>query len=111
MCLSPKWFRDLLANILGYLACIVTPKWRMEMAKANIMECLGVNEERATIIAQESMKRFGRMAIEVLRFPLLNKENIKQVVKVDGLEYLEAAFKEDKIMGIWISSLMNIVRW
>ena len=96
MCVSPKWFRDLLANILGYLACIVTPKWRMEMAKANIMECLGVNEERATIIAQESMKRFGRMAIEVLRFPLLNKENIKQVVKVDGLEYLEAAYKEDK---------------
>ena len=71
MCVSPKWFRDLLAKILGYLACVATPKWRMEMAKANIMECLGVNEERATMIAQGSMKRFGRMVIEVLRFPLL----------------------------------------
>ncbi|MBR5581969.1 MAG: lipid A biosynthesis acyltransferase, partial [Phascolarctobacterium sp.] len=49
MCVSPKWFRNLLAQILGSIACIATPKWRMEMAKANIMECLGVDEKRATV--------------------------------------------------------------
>ena len=79
MCASPKWLLNLLAQILGSIACFATPKWRMEMAKANIMECLGVDEQRATVIAEDSMRRFGRMAIEVLRFPLLNSNNIEKL--------------------------------
>ncbi|MBQ2134686.1 MAG: hypothetical protein II203_03150 [Phascolarctobacterium sp.] len=50
----------MLAQILGFIACVATPRWRMEMAKANIMECLGVDEQRATVIAEDSMRRFGR---------------------------------------------------
>ena len=96
MCVSPKWFRNWLAQVLGSIACIATPKWRMEMAKANIMECLGVDEKRATVIAEDSMRRFGRMVVEVLRFPLLNDKTINDVVKIEGLEYLEAAYQENK---------------
>lgn len=96
MCILPKWLRNLLAKLLGSIACVATPKWRMEMAKANIMECLGVDKDRAASIAEESMRRFGRMAIEVLRFPLLNSSNISDVVKVEGLEYLEEAYKQGK---------------
>ena len=88
MCVSPKWFRDLVAQVLGAIACLAIPKWRMEMAKTNVMECLGVDEKRARQIADGSLRRFGRMIVEVMRFPLLNSKNIGELVKVEGLEYL-----------------------
>ena len=42
------------------------------------------------------MVKFGRMVIEVLRFPLLNRDTIQAVVKTDGLEYLEEAYAKGK---------------
>lgn len=36
------------------------------------------------------------MVVEVMRFPLLNPDNINQLVKVEGLEYLDAAYKQHK---------------
>ena len=75
---------------------LVVQKWRLQMAQANVQECLGVSPERAKQIAKDSLRRFGRMAVEVLRFPLLNKDNINQLVKVEGLEHLEKAYAEGK---------------
>ena len=66
------------------------------MAEANIRECLGVGEDRAKQIAADSLHRFGRMVIEVMRFPLLNEKSIHDKVKVEGLEYLEAAYAQNK---------------
>lgn len=68
----------------------------MQMAEANIRECLGVSDERAKQIAADSLHRFGRMVIEVMRFPLLNEKTIHEQVQVEGLEYLEAAYAEGK---------------
>ena len=36
------------------------------------------------------------MIVEVMRFPLLKPDNIDELVTVDGLEYLEKAYKEGK---------------
>ena len=36
------------------------------------------------------------MIVEVMRFPLLKPDNIDKLVTVDGLEYLEKAYKEGK---------------
>lgn len=66
------------------------------MAAANIQECLGVDKARAQQIAEKSLRRFGRMVVEVMRFPLLNKDNITKLVNVEGLEYLEEAYKQNK---------------
>lgn len=96
MCIAPKFIRNLVAKFLGGVAVVAVPKWRMQMAKTNIMECLGVEEVRAAQIAEASLRRFGRMIIEVMRFPLLKPENIEQTVKVEGLEYLDAAYKQNK---------------
>lgn len=96
MCIAPKFVRTLTAAFLGKVAVLAVPKWRMQMAKANVMECLGVSEERAQQIAEDSLYRFGRMIVEVMRFPLLKQENIGELVKVEGLEYLEAAYKQNK---------------
>ncbi len=93
MCVLPAFLRRLAAGFLGGVAVAVVPAWRMRMARANIMECLGVDEARAGQIAENSLRRFGRMVVEVLRFPLLTPENIARKVTVEGLEYLEAAYK------------------
>ena len=43
------------------------------MAKENIKDCLGVDETEAEKIARESVYRFGRMLIEVLKYPLITR--------------------------------------
>lgn len=96
MCIAPKWFRNLTAAFLGGVAVIATPKWRLQMAAANIQECLGVDDARARQIAELSLRRFGRMIVEVMRFPRLQPENIDQMVAVEGLEYLTEAYKQNK---------------
>jgi len=83
-------------NGLGRLALRIVPEWRMRMAAANVEECLHVPPEEAKAIAEKSVTKLGRMIIEVLRFPLLNPENIDTVVKTDGLEYLEEAYAKGK---------------
>lgn len=96
MCIAPLWLRNGFASFLGNVAVMVVPKWRMDMAKANIRECLGVDDARANQIAVDSLHRFGRMTIEVMRFPLLTPGNIDHSVKVEGLEHLEQAYQENK---------------
>lgn len=96
MCIAPRFVRNLTASFLGNIAVLAVPKWRLLMAKTNIMECLGVGEERAEQIASDSLHRFGRMIVEVMRFPLLKPDNIDQTVKVEGLEYLDAAYKQNR---------------
>lgn len=96
MCILPACLRNLFAAFLGRVAVLVVPGWRLQMAAANVQECLGVDAKRARQIAEDSLHRFGRMVVEVLRFPLLNKDNIHELVQVEGLEYLERAYAEDK---------------
>ena len=96
MCVTPRWFRNFTASFLGGIAVIATPKWRLQMAAANIRECLGVEVARANEIAEQSLRRFGRMIVEVMRFPLLHEDNLDKLVTVEGLEYLEAAYRQDK---------------
>ena len=96
MCVAPLWLRNWFASFIGSTAVLVVPKWRMDMAKANIKECLGVDDARARQIAEDSLHRFGRMVVEVMRFPLLNPGNIDKLVNVEGLEHLEAAYQENK---------------
>ena len=96
MCILPLCLRKLFASFVGNVAVLVVQDWRLKMAQANVQECLGVSPERAKQIAEDSLHRFGRMVVEVLRFPLLNKDNIDQSVTVEGLEYLEKAYAEGK---------------
>ena len=96
MCVAPSFVRKAVASFLGWIAVVVTPKWRLKMAKANIQECLGVAEDEADKIAKDSLRRFGRMIVEVMRFPLLKSDNIDQSVTIDGMEYIEAAYNEGK---------------
>ena len=48
-----------------------------------------MDDARAEAIAEESVHRFGRMLIEVLKYPLINRDNFRQLVHFEGLENLE----------------------
>ena len=71
VCHQPDCLNHALAWVLGHLGWRVVPAWRRYMAKENIKDCLGVDEARAEEIARESVYRFGRMLIEVLKYPLI----------------------------------------
>jgi len=96
LCHMPQFLIDGTANILGWIAVNVCPSWRMDMAVANIQECLGIDANNAKSIARESLYRFGRMVVEVLRFPILNKSNVDKFVKWEGKDNLQKAFEENK---------------
>lgn len=95
-CLLPWSVGRAFGNVLGRIALFFVPEWRMQMAAANVQECLHVSQEEARKIAVQSVVKFGRMVIEVLRFPLLTSDTIQNVVKTDGLEYLEEAYAKGK---------------
>ena len=95
-CLLPRSVGMAFGKGLGRLALKIVPKWRMQMAAANAQECLQVSPEEAQKIAEQSVVKFGRMIIEVLRFPLLNRNTIESVIKTDGLGYLEEAYAKGK---------------
>lgn len=96
LCVLPEEFSRWLGKSLGSLVVFCCPGWRIKMAVHNIRQCLGIDEETAKTIARESLERFGPMAVEVLRFPLLNKDNILEKVQVEGWEHLEAAAAEGR---------------
>ena len=95
-CVLPWSIGLAFGNMLGRVAPLFVPEWRMKMAAANVEECLHVSPEEARKIAHQSVVKFGRMIVEVLRFPLLNRDTIHSVVKTDGLEYLEEAYAKGK---------------
>lgn len=81
-----------LGNFLGRLTWKVVPAKRKVMARANIIKCLGVDEQEAERIAKASWVQFGPMLMEVLRYPeLLKNGRMREYVTIDGLEYLQAA--------------------
>lgn len=93
LCHTPGFICRRLAKFFGWLSWQITPAWRKRMAIGNIKECLGVDEVRAGEIAKASVTRFGRMLVEVLRFPVLRKEELHSKITVEGMEYLDAAYK------------------
>ncbi len=96
LCLAPRAVQRGVAACLGQIAVWATPRWRMTMAVANIQECLGLGEAEAAAVAEASVRRFGRMIVEVLRFPLLTADKVDHWVEYEDWERYEAAFAEGK---------------
>ncbi|MDF2572108.1 MAG: lpxL 1, partial [Sporomusa sp.] len=93
ICLLPASFRQGLGRLIGNLCWPFVPVKRRKMAIDNICSSLGVDEHQAYALAKASAVRFGPMFMEVLCMPRLTKDNIGQVVKLNGHEHLEAALK------------------
>jgi KDO2-lipid IV(A) lauroyltransferase len=96
VCLFPFKLRLSVGNVLGQFCWLFVSARRKKMAIENIMRSLSLDEQAAGRIAKKSATRFGRMLIEVLSFPLLNKANITEVVTFSGLEYLKEALAKGR---------------
>ena len=111
ICLLPDFVCRFLGKGLGAIAWTVVPAWRKYMAAENIKDCLGVDQQRADEIAKASVTRFGRMVMEVLHYPLINKDNFRTIVKFEGLEYLEAAYSAHKGVVMCTAHLVTGKCW
>lgn len=91
VCMMPYKLRRMIGNLLGRICWPLVPRRRFNMTVSNIAQSLHCNRQRAYIIAKESGVRFGRMFMEVLHIPKLNKDNINEYVAIEGKKNLEAA--------------------
>lgn len=95
-CRLPASINTIFANVLGKLSWMIVPKRRKRMAMENIMQGLQVSKSEAEAISFQSVIRFGRMFVEVLRVPLVTKDNVHELVKIEGKEYLEEALRHER---------------
>lgn len=79
-----------MGSFLGRFFWAAVPPKRKRLAVANILRA-GITEDRqeAENIAKASALRFGPLSVQMLRFPLLSKDNIRLHVTVEGTEYLD----------------------
>ena len=83
-------------NLFGEVCWLLVPGKRKAMAIDNIMRSLSLDEKQAMRIAKKSTTRFGKMFMEVLYLPKLNKDNIKKYVHIEHPEYLSEALAQGK---------------
>ena len=102
-CLLPRSAAEFIGVILGEIFWLVVPKRRKTMARKNIMRCLNVGEDEARRVAKKSVTRFGIMAIEVLRFPVM-KKNLADYILFVNEENIPASMRYEGKGGVAITS-------
>ena len=55
------------------------------------------------IMTKEMYKSYGQNFIDILRLPLINKDNVSNLVEVEGLEYIENEIKRGKGVMLLVS--------
>ena len=96
VCWLPDGLRRALGDLIGQICWPFVPGRRRKMAVDNAMMALGFEREAAEEIVKHSAVRFGRMFMEVLSFPKISKDNIRQRVTMLGQEHLAAALDQGR---------------
>jgi len=87
----PDRLRRYIGDVFGVLCWPFVPRRRLDMAVNNAVTCLDIDRESAYKLVKQSAVRFGRMFMEVLYFPKLNRDNIRRQVKIVGEEHIVEA--------------------
>jgi len=80
-----------ISHVLGDIFWIVLSQKRKHIATQNISATLNMSEQEAKKIARKSVSRFGKMFTDMLRYPLLSKHNISQILRIHGAENIDNA--------------------
>ncbi|MDR3592294.1 MAG: lysophospholipid acyltransferase family protein [Negativicutes bacterium] len=91
VCWLPDGIRNRIGDVIGAICWPFVPRKRREMAIGNVIASLGRDREEAEKLVKLSSVRFGRMFMEVLCFPRLNRENIRSHVKMIGQQHMTDA--------------------
>lgn len=90
ICLLPHKVQYAIGALLGELAWIFTPPKRKRLAIGQILFCnITDDPEEAKRIAKKSTTRFGRMIIDVLRYPEIKDGAYREMYEMIGREYLD----------------------
>ena len=97
LCALPYQLQYGIGYLLGQLGWLFTPKKRKRIAIGEILFCRITDDvEEAKRIAKASVTRFGRMIVDVLRYPEIKDGKYKEMFTMDGREYLEDAKADGK---------------
>ncbi len=97
VCLLPASLRSLTAGTIGRFCWLAVPRRRKQMAISNVLQSgLAADEHAAANIVQQSVYRFGPMMTEVLCFPELTRDKIRNMVTISGVEHLQAALEHGR---------------
>ena len=95
LCALPYRVQYGIGYLLGQLGWLFTPSNRKRLAIGQILFCRITDDPvEAKRIAKASVTRFGRMIVDVLRYPEIKDGKYKEMFTMEGREYLESA-KED----------------
>lgn len=96
ICILPNSIKKAFGTGLGKIFWLVVPRWRKNLAINQAKQCLGVSVDEAKKIVYNSVTKYGHMIVEVLSFPLLNKNNIHEKVIIRDIEGLRKLFARNK---------------
>ncbi len=84
-----------LGDLIGAITWPLVPKKRRKMALKNAAFSLNLPPQEALPIVKKSWTQFGRIIVEVMRFPII-KKNIHSYIEIKGKENLDAALSLGK---------------
>ena len=97
ICLLPMSIQYGIGTILGEIAWLACPRKRKKLAISQILFCNITDDlEEAKTIAKASTTRFGRMIIDVLRYPEIKDGDYRDMIDFQGREYLDDALENGK---------------
>ncbi len=85
-----------IGSVIGFLAYRIGRKER-ERAIANLRECFPDRTAGELMrIARSSFRNLGVSIVEILRFPLLSREEVNEFVSWEGREHLDTALRQGR---------------
>ncbi len=97
ICLLPESLQYAIGKVLGEVGWLFTPLKRKKLAVEQILFARITDDvAEAKRIAKKSTTRFGRMIIDVLRFPELKDGRYLDMIDFRGREYLDEVNKDGK---------------
>ncbi len=104
----PARFALRLGVRLGDIMYCVLKK-RRDIALSNLRLAFGNEKAERDLkrIARLSFRNLGKNVVELLRFPLLNEQNLWQLVTVEGREHFEQAQQLERGVVVFIAHLGN----
>lgn len=97
VCMLPHVVQYALGTLLGEIAWLAVPPKRKRLAIGQILFCKITDDPtEAKRIAKSSTTRFGRMIIDVLRYPEIKNGDYLDMIEFINREYLDDALADGK---------------
>lgn len=95
----PRRFAIRLGGLLGSLGYYLFPKDRKRSIQ-NLKFAFGTDFSDSQIkqISRKSFKNIGECAVDVFRHKKLGREGIRELVKIEGLEHFDQAYRQNRGM-------------